>query len=367
MTEPLTRVWLAISGHGHGHLVQVTPLIRALQARYPELVLAVQSSLPPALLQQTFGDAVQLHPEAVDVGMVMSGPLTVLPEESLAAYRQVHRSWPEHLAAQVALFDVFRPDLVIGDIPYLPLAAAKACSVPAVAVCSLNWADVLEHYCAGDDGAEEIIHTIRQHYAAADLFLRPMPAMPMDTLSNTVETGPLISVGQSRRAELQATLQLPAGHRIVLLTLGGIAGRMDISQWPEFANTVFLVPAIWLPDSSGKVDSCQFNSIESTGMPFADLFASCDALITKPGYGAFVGAGCCGLPVLYTERGDWPEEPYLVQWLEQVGRVLRISREALENGEFAPALDELLAQARMPSAKACGAAEGLALIDALFR
>jgi len=360
------RLWLAISGHGHGHLVQLIPLVRALQARYPALLVCVQSSLPASLLRQSFGNAIDIHAEAADFGMVMSGPMTVLPAQSAEAYRQFHQAWPEHLAAQLSLFRDFQPDLVIGDIPYLPLAAAAVCGVPSVAVCSLNWADILEHYCHAHDGVEAIVRDIRGHYAAADLFLRPDPAMPMPTLGNTAAIGPLISVGVPRRGELQQLLCLAEGQRLVLLTLGGIAGEVDISTWPPLDNTVFLVPETWCSKASQAVDPNRFRSIESTGMSFADLFASCDALVTKPGYGAFAGAGCCGLPVLFAERGDWPEEIYLNAWLQRVGRAESIGWTRLVDGDLGYALDELLAQAPKPAAEASGAAEGLALIEALF-
>lgn len=364
--KQLDRLWLAVSGHGHGHLVQVMPLVRALRARYPAMVMCVQSSLPASLLRQSFGEDVLMHNEAVDFGMVMSGPMTVLAADSLVAYRQFHENWPQLLARQVTLFENFQPDLVIADIPYLPLAAAKVCGVKSVAVCSLNWADILEHYCSGLQGAGDIVQSIRSHYAGADIFLRPTPAMPMESLGNTASIGPLINVGRSRREELQQALQLPEGGRIVLLTLGGITVQIDITQWPAFAKTVFLVPETWLANASQAIDTDRFRSIESTDLSYADLFASCDALVTKPGYGAFTAAGCCGLPVLFAERGDWPEEPYLFSWLQRVGRAASIGWSELADGRFEPALSELLAQAPKPPAEANGAAMGLELIEGLL-
>lgn len=76
-------------------------------------------------------------------------------------------------------------------------------------------------------------------------------------------------------------------------------------------------------------------------MSFGDLFASCDALICKPGYGSFVEAACSGVPVLYVSRADWPESPALIAWLEQNGLCREISRNALEQGNFAETLEEI--------------------------
>ena len=63
-------------------------------------------------------------------------------------------------------------------------------------------------------------------------------------------------------------------------------------------------------------------------------------MLTKPGYGTFTEAACAGVPVLYVARRDWPEEPHLVQWLQQNGICLEVERTVLEAGE----LDVLLKQ-----------------------
>ena len=70
--------------------------------------------------------------------------------------------------------------------------------------------------------------------------------------------------------------------------------------------------------------------------------------------------------MLFAERGDWPEEIYLNAWLQRVGRAESIGWTRLVDGDLGYALDELLAQAPKPAAEASGAAEGLALIEALF-
>lgn len=77
-------------------------------------------------------------------------------------------------------------------------------------------------------------------------------------------------------------------------------------------------------------------------MPFIDVLASCDVLLTKPGYGAFTEAVCNGVSVLYVARRDWPEEPYLVAWLQQFGQCQEIQPRQLEAGDFGAELALLL-------------------------
>ena len=77
-------------------------------------------------------------------------------------------------------------------------------------------------------------------------------------------------------------------------------------------------------------------ALEALGISHIDCLASCDAVITKPGYGTIVEAACHAIPTLFVRRGVWPEEPALVDWLVAYGTAREISRAALECGALAP-------------------------------
>ena len=87
---------------------------------------------------------------------------------------------------------------------------------------------------------------------------------------------------------------------------------------------------------------------ETLGLPYVDALWSCDALICKPGYGSFVETACAGVPVLYLERPDWPEAPYLVDWLETTGRCALLTQDRWLKGDFLASLVQLW-QERAPS------------------
>jgi hypothetical protein len=77
---------------------------------------------------------------------------------------------------------------------------------------------------------------------------------------------------------------------------------------------------------------------------FIDVLSSCDVLLCKPGYGSFAEAACNGIAVLYVARDDWPEEPFLIAWMEAHGLCRRVQRQALELGDFEAELRGLLVQ-----------------------
>ncbi len=172
-------------------------------------------------------------------------------------------------------------------------------------------------------------------YANADAFLRVTPGMAMPGLPNIIPVPPIAAIGTNRRAELNRRLKLSADEKLVLVSLGGIASRLPIERWPRLAGVRWLVQDNW------QVEHPDAIILETLKMSFCDLLASSDALICKPGYGSFVEAASCGVPVLYVSRADWPEAPALISWLQQHGLCREVSRDAIAQGDIADVLEEI--------------------------
>jgi hypothetical protein len=235
-------------------------------------------------------------------------------------------------------------------VGYLPLAGAQRAGIANAAMCSLNWSDIYRHYCISSAAMasvpsgvknpllwtdESIVEQIRTCYANADAFLRATPGMAMTNLPNLISVAPIAERATSRRDEINQSLRLLPGDKLVLISMGGITSRVPIEKWPRIAGVRWLVQQNW------NVSHPDVIIIESLKLPFGDLLASCDALICKPGYGSFVEATSCGVPVIYVNRPDWPESPALIEWLQQHNRCCEISRAELDSGTMAAALDHL--------------------------
>jgi len=351
----MPKLFLGISGHGYGHLGQISPLIDALRTAEPELELTVQCGLPREVIASRIASPFDHIPTHTDVGMVMSGPLRVEQEASLAAYAAFHADWDRRLEEQTALMENAAPDLVLADVPYLPLAAAQRLGIPSAAVCSLNWEVILRAYCGETAQTRPWLATMLDAYRNAHIFLRPAPAIPMPELPNAEFIGPLAFRGRDRRQEIDARLGLASGTRLVLLTLGGIAGDLPLIEWPHTPGIAWLV------------DRSRFNGTAAEmyplsvldDLPFWDLLASLDAVVTKPGYGIFTEAACNALPALYLPRGDWPEEPFLIPWLEYHGNARAITPEILAAGALETPLEQLWSLPRKPPVEPTGIAEGM--------
>lgn len=351
------HLYVAVTAHGYGHATQVGVVVRALRARLPDLRITVRSALPDALLHRAMGGPIELIPTAADPGMAMASAFEVLVEESAAAYAALHADWPERVAREAAHLAALAPDLVLADVPYLPLAAAARARIPAIALCSLNWADLYRHYCGHRPEAARIHAEIHAAYAAAEMFLVPEPGMPMPDLPNTRRIGPCAALGRDRRAELDRRLGLRPGSRLVLVSMGGVPLAADgYARWPEQADTHWIIQADRLPP---RPDMTRLAELD---LPTVDLLRSSDALVSKLGYSFPTECACNGTPLLYVPRPDWPEAPYIEAWVARHCAAEQISHAAFAAGSFGDALDRLLRGPRPPMVAPSGVEEAAAIL-----
>lgn len=353
----MPHLLVTLSDHGYGHAVQAAAVVNALRRLRPDLRLTLRATLPQAFLARRFeGEFTLLH-ERTDIGMVMRSAIDVLPTESAAAYRVFHHNWAQRVVDESERLRALAPDLVLSNVAYLPLAAARRIGVPAIALCSLNWADMYRHYCGTAPEADAIHAEIVAAYRSAEVFLQPAPHMPMPDLPNRRPIGPVATVSP-RPLDLRARLRLPATTRLVLVSPGGMSLPLAVTDWPHTADLHWIVPR---ESACARPDVTAFESLD---LAFPEVLAASDALVTKPGYGSFVEAGVSGVPVLYVRRFDWPEEPYLIDWLRRHTRTGEIARTALEQGTMAPALSALWVRPAIKPAAATGSDEAAQILNA---
>ncbi len=343
----MPRLLAAISAHGYGHLAQTGPVLAALRRRLPGLELAVWCAHPRAVLERWIAPPFAHRREPCDVGMLMHDALRVDRPASLQAHRAFHARWEARVEMEARRLAADPPDLLLANVPYLPLAAAARAGVPAVALGSIHWHAIFAAYLGEDPAAGPILAQMAAAYGSARAFLRLEPGLPAPPGVPERPVGPVARRGRRRALG-------PAGERRVLVGLGGIPTRLPVARWPRLPGLRWLLPAehhVARPDAS---------SLEALGLPFIDALASADALVTKVGYGSLVEAVCNGTPVLYVPRGDWPEEGPLTAWARARGRARPVAWEALAAGRLGEALEALLAAPAPPPPAPRGAEEAAA-------
>jgi len=380
---------VAISSHGFGHLSQVAPVVNRLHELIPQLKITVRAALPEAQLRSRLHHLDALQHATDDFGMVMNHAFSVDTEASLARYQSLHQGWDDKVNALAKQFIDAHVDVVLADVPYLPLAAAQVAGIPSVALCSLNWADILSHYVALDltqtaacttdlsrtepthvsqaaTQPQAIINTMYAAYQSARYFLQPAPSMAMPKLDNQRAIGPCCTPGVAQRQTLLNTIQQ---HKhlynpwLILIGMGGIPFELSLEHWPTQHQGR---PLCYIASPASANTHLSALSVDATGLSYSDLVASVDMIITKPGYGMFAEAAAAGVPVLFTARGDWPETEALVTWLKSKAHCVQITTDAIRAGTFEQELSKLLTQGPYTPVAPSGNDEAAALIAGLF-
>jgi hypothetical protein len=329
---------LALSGHGYGHLAQCAPVLNGLSERLPALRLTVMSELPRAVLAERLGQEFTCLPRATDPVLPMRSAWEVDMTAAADVYAGFHRNWDAALQADVEDLQRLAPDLVLANIPYRLLAAAAQARIPAVALCSLNWAAVLAAYGGTRRALRPILEQMWTGYRAADVFLAPQPALPMPELDNVMAIGPIARRGRRAGQALRASLGVAPDTRVVLVALGGIDSALPLSNWPRMKGVVWLFPT--RPDGARD----DWFAAGDLSLSFIDVLASADAVLTKPGYGTYTEAVCNAVPILTLARPDWPETPQLNAWAHQHGCLEEISVAQFQTGGFGTGLERLWQQ-----------------------
>ncbi|MDG9669745.1 hypothetical protein ONV78_18565 [Hahella sp. CR1] len=353
----MKTVYCAISFHGFGHLAQVAPVLNRLMRERSDIELIIQSEAPLSILQTWLQCPFRHVIRQTDLGMPMFDALKVNVQATYDAYLNEYETWAETLATETAHLREQKPDLVLTNISYRLSAAAGELGIPSMHFCSLNWADIFLSYCGDRPRSQEIYAWLCASYNQAQAFLRVTPGMPMTGMAHVKPIGPISRSGV--RSDLREAFQRPDADRFVLVSMGGMPYAIPFHDWPTTPGLVWLTGE----PVNGRDD---FICYKDFPIPHIDLLASCDAVVTKPGYGTLAEAAVNQTPVLYLPRRDWPEEPYQIEWLQEHVPCQEIDERRLFSGALGDELNQICAAPPMKPPALTGIDEAVTEILALL-
>jgi len=361
------RLLASISSHGFGHLAQVAPVISATQALVdaslaPSFELTVRTTLPHTQLESRITRPFRCDPGNDDVGMLMRDALTVDLARSLHAYTTLHRHWHHNVDKLALHLDALNLKGVLTNTPYLTLAAAHAIGIPSMAICSLNWADILEGCVrqnteslaqANISGTEfsAMLQQIRDAYGLATTVVRPEPFMGKPA-NNTQDIEPIAPppLLSNRAALIDQVATKVTNPWVVLVSMGGMALELQPTLWPTslLGRSIIYLTHVGLAHADDPSKQLpHVIAYESLGLSFTQIMASCDLVLTKPGYGMFVETRTHAKPMLYVAREQWPETDCLVQWANTHTQSCQITPTQLATGQFGAEMTDVLAAPAM--------------------
>jgi hypothetical protein len=331
-------IWCSISGHGFGHAAQVVPVLNELGKQVLTLRAILRTTVPASFFGPRLTVEWTLSPAEQDVGCIQQGPLNIDVAGTWAAHERFHAGWEAAVDAEVAALRASRADLVLSDVSHLAVEVGRRAGLRTAGLCNLSWDLVLDGLMsATNDAHRRVLDHIRLAYRKADLMIRIAPGLPMSAFQTIVDVGPVVGPLQPPIPQLRSMLKMEQDERLVLVGFGGVQleavpfEHMDRIQGYRF---LFDGP---VPCSCARV-----YSMPDMRIPFNSALASCDAIVTKPGYATVVEAVALQKPVVYVRRYNFADEEPLVNYLHRYGRAAELSIKDFESGRWKPSLDRAL-------------------------
>jgi len=326
-----------ITAHGYGHGVRSSDIIGALLAAHPAVSITVTTDLPEIFLRSRLPDGdgrLVVRPGAFDVGMVQKDSIRVDVAATLAATLELLEERPRLVDYEAEVLRGEGADLVVADIPSIPLEAAAAAGIPAVAVGNFSWDWIYAPFALRDPRWRPVVRMFEEGYRKAKLLLK-LPFSPaMSIFPRRTDLPLLARPGRARRRELAALTGADANKRWVLLSFTSLEWNEPALDAVEALNAFefFTVkPLEW----TGRMN---IHAVDRRTIGFSDVLASSDVVITKPGYGILSDCVANARPIIYAEREDFIEYPMLERELKRFLRNVHIPQADLYAGRLGPAL-----------------------------
>jgi L-arabinokinase len=242
--------------------------------------------------------------------------------------------------------------VVVADIPAIPLAAAQQAGLPNIATSNFGWDWIYKEFGRQNSRWLPYIEKIKTVYEQTDLLLRQPFAESMEAFPNQIDLPLLAAPGQNRKKWIAELSGADPCKRWVLLSFTSLnLDQCALDQLAQLSDyELFSVEPLEWKDSS-------VHCITRTDVCFADIMASVDIVVTKPGFGILSECIANNKPIIYSDRKHFREYGVLVKSIEQYCRHVFIPNAELYAGQLERALSEIETAPEPPERMARGGAE----------
>ena len=346
------RLAYYITPHGFGHAIRSIEVIRHLLVLAPALEIVIVSTLPEFLVDQSLGDSVSIRRKQLDIGLVQRDSIQFDLRATLDQLQSLHDHRDALMADEIHFLNAQEIQAVVCDIPFLPFAAASQASIPAIGMGNFTWDWIYQAYASADSRWTPLVDWIRESYHKCHLLLQ-LPMHGDCSVCPNIQDVPLVARRAKRkREETLEILGLRLDQKVYLISFGWLdLGETAQKRLEEITDAVFLFK---------HPLSFHFRNgicLDEHPLSYEDVVAAVDGVITKPGYGIVSDCLAHGTPVIYTDRGFFPEYDILVQEMAKQLSTVYLSSPDFYAGRWQAAIQALEKLPRVTPALPCNGAE----------
>lgn len=333
-----------ISSHGYGHGTRSADIIKALNTYHPDQPVIAVSNLPPDFLRTRIPSAAtEFRAGAFDVGLIQSDSIRADVDATFSAVTNLYKNEAALIEQEKTFLQECDAAAVVTDIAAIPIAAAKALGLPVIAASNFSWDWIYAEL--HEKRWKPYIDRFAACYAQTDLLLRLPFACPMEAFPQAVDVPLMAEPALPDRETLANITGADPTRPWVLISLVQVgwdeAAVRQLEALTEYE--FFTIEPLLFPGT-------RLHGIGRHEMTFQQILASCDIIISKPGFGIVSECVANQKPIIYTDRKHFAEYDYLVRGIKRFLPSTHITERDFYRGELGPAL-QIISQAPDPTEK----------------
>jgi hypothetical protein len=330
-----------ITPHGFGHAIRSLEVIRHLLAREAGLRITVVSDIPEFLVDQCVGRSLPFRRRRLDVGLVQKDSVRFDLEATQRALKLLLRNHDRLVAEEVRFLGEESIQGIVSDIAFLPFYAASHHGIPGIGLGNFTWDWIYQSYARSDSSWEPIIAWIREGYRRCGLLLQLPMHGDCSSCPRLLEVPLVARKAERQPAETLALLGCDPQQKPYLISFSELnlnGGALRMLERIDDAVFFFKHPL--------KLSFANGRSLDAFALSYPDVVAAMAGVITKPGYGIVSDCLANGVPMVYTDRGPFPEYDILVREIKRHLTNTYLPSPDLYAGSWAGALQEIARQPR---------------------
>ncbi|MEN9218709.1 MAG: hypothetical protein Q6J33_06840 [Gloeomargarita sp. DG_2_bins_126] len=304
------HLYVAISGHGLGHITRSLAVVQELRLLQPDLRLTMATPAPASVLQSYLDVPFTYRPVKLDVGVVQKDSLLQDLAATQLALQALEKQREHRVTEEVNYIRRTGVNLIFADIPAMAGFIAHRAQIPCVMASNFSWDWIYRDW--GGVFIELAAQYSEGYRYCGRLFRLPF-AEPMAVFPNQIDVG---LTGQNPRfapALIRQTLAIDTPpERTVLLAFGGLGLQgipyRDLARFPDWCFLSYDRHAPPLPN---------LRLCHATPYRPVDVMPLCAKVVTKPGYSTYSEAYRLGVPIYSLERRGFAEADLLLAGLQQ--------------------------------------------------
>ncbi len=306
--KTLSHLYIAISGHGLGHVTRTLAVVQALINLQPDIRLTLATTAPESVLRFYINLPFTYRAVKLDVGVVQKDSLIQDLEATKLALQALQQHTEIRVQQEVSYIQETGVNLIFADIPAMAGLISQRAGIPCVMASNFGWDFIYRYW--GDDFQALAEQYAQGYHSCHQLFRLPF-CESMSAFPNIIDVG---LTGQNPRFPVDIIHQkleiYTPPERTVLLAFGGLGIQEvpygDLAKFPDWCFLSFDPEAPPLPN---------LRRCHATPYRPADVMPLCGKVVTKPGYSTYSEAYRLGVPIYSLERQGFAEADLLINGL----------------------------------------------------